>query len=119
MRGSWLWPYPSPSTSATPGIPKNVWPELPTIFWDKRIVIILMADRIKETMLSDQASLLHYAATQDASDLQEFSGLGRATIEQMDALRRETASPRSIKSWTSCKPRSKTILRKPENWSVS
>jgi diguanylate cyclase (GGDEF)-like protein len=60
---------------------------------DKRIVVILMADRIKETMLSDQASLLHYAATRDSSDLQEFSGLGRATIEQMDALRRETASP--------------------------
>jgi diguanylate cyclase (GGDEF)-like protein len=59
---------------------------------DKRVVIIHLADRIKETMLTDQATLLHYAATQDPSDLQQFQGLGFSTIKEIEALRQITTS---------------------------
>jgi len=61
---------------------------------DKRIVIIHLADRIKETMLSDQSTILHYAATRDPSDLREFQGLGRATAKEIEILRHVTTSPK-------------------------
>src|ERR1019366_989384 len=63
---------------------------------DKRIVIIHLADRIKETMLSDQATLLHYAATRGPADLREFQGLGWATVREIDILRHATTNPQVI-----------------------
>src|ERR1035437_7104387 len=56
----------------------------------KRMIIMHTADRIKESMLSDQVALWHYAATRDPSDLQELRGVGQATIKEIEALRQVT-----------------------------
>lgn len=59
---------------------------------DQRIVVMHDADRLKQTMLSDQAALFHFLATQDPADLAQCGSLGVTGGEEIDDLRRLSSS---------------------------